>query len=367
MTTIRFSLGEGAVERVAFTYGPLLEAVFSLHVLVEPQRHPLHHLWIRRMRALPQALRRELAAFSFAFGAAPPVEGTALPDPLSLFPPDTWMTFEDGVSALRALPAEVIADEFANAIAVGERWVTPKTRNALRTAREDPLAFAGRLCALLEDYWAAAFAEEWQRLEPRFARSVAEAGRLLRGGGLPAFIETLGPRVRAHPRPGRFDLEVSCAPQWGSRPGQPDIDVDVTGTFTLVPSAFSWPHIWYGVDSSPQIGMTYHIPFVAAEARPRIPPKDLVRILRACGDDVRLRVLRRIAERPRSTQELAPLVGVTESTLSKHLRQLTEAGILQPHRDGHYVLYRLRREQLEPLAESLLAFLDGGSRADEQP
>jgi DNA-binding transcriptional ArsR family regulator len=362
LTTIRFHLGEGALERVCFGYGPLLEAVFSLHVLVEPQRHPLHHLWIRQMRSLPAALRRELAACSWAFGAAPPEEGTALPDPLAALPADSAATFEEGLAELRALPAETLAAGFADAVAVGERHASAKTRGALRMARRDPGAFAERLCVLLEGYWQAAFAKEWQRLEPEFAGSVAEAGRLLRAGGLPAFVGPLGPRVRAHPRLDRLDLEVTCAPQWGSRAGQPDTDVTVTGTFTFVPSAFSWPHIWYGIAAPWPIGMTYHLPPVATEARPRIPPDDLVQILRACGDDVRLRVLRRIAERPRSTQELAPLVGVTESTVSKHLRQLAAAGVLRPHRDGHYVLYHLCRERLEPLAESLLAYLDGTDR-----
>jgi DNA-binding transcriptional ArsR family regulator len=107
--------------------------------------------------------------------------------------------------------------------------------------------------------------------------------------------------------------------------------------------------------------MTYHAPQIERQARPRVPPADLVRILRACGDDVRLRALHWIAERPRSTQELAPLVGVTEPALSKHLRQLSDAGVLEPRRDGRYVLYHLRRDRLERLTDGLLGFLDTGN------
>jgi hypothetical protein len=106
LTTIRFHLAEDAIERVGFAYCPRLEAVFSLHVLVEPQRHPLHHGWIRRMRSLPRTLRRELTACAFAFGAAPPRLGTALPDPLTSLPSDADggpETFEDGLAAARAL------------------------------------------------------------------------------------------------------------------------------------------------------------------------------------------------------------------------------------------------------------------------
>jgi DNA-binding transcriptional ArsR family regulator len=357
LAAIRFHLAEDPLERICFSYAPLLEAVFSLHVLVEPQHHPLHHAWVRDMRALPAPLRRELAACSFALGSAPPSLGTALPNPLARFPADASASFEEGLADLRALPPETVAAEFADVLATDDECRPREARAALRKARNDPLAFVERLCALLESYWEAAFEREWERLEPRLAESVVEAGRRLLVGGLYAFVATLGPRVRAHRERRRFDLEMTCAPQWGSAPDMEDVDVMVTGTFTFVPSAFSWPHIWASIDAPWPLGMTYHAPFIASEARPRVPPADLVRVLRACGDDVRLRALRWIAERPRSTQELAPLVGITESALSKHLRQLADAGVLESRRDGHYVLYHLRRDRLEPLSESLLAYL----------
>jgi DNA-binding transcriptional ArsR family regulator len=68
-------------------------------------------------------------------------------------------------------------------------------------------------------------------------------------------------------------------------------------------------------------------------------------------------VLRLIAERPRSTQELAPLVGLSEAALSKHLRLLAEAGVLQTQRTGYYVLYHLEPEQITMVMESLPTYL----------
>jgi DNA-binding transcriptional ArsR family regulator len=82
-----------------------------------------------------------------------------------------------------------------------------------------------------------------------------------------------------------------------------------------------------------------------------------VRVLRALGEDIRLQALRLICERPRSTQELAALVGISEPALSKHLRALAEAGLIEGHRDGYYVLYRAVPERLADVAPSLLAFL----------
>jgi DNA-binding transcriptional ArsR family regulator len=366
LTTIRFHLAEGALERVGFTYCPRLEAVFSLHVLVEPQRHPLHHGWIRRMRSLPVALRRELTTLAFAFGSAPPSVGTMLPDALAFFPDGPFEPFEEGVARLRALPEDKVAGGLADIVAVGPQITRPDTpaADAVALARDEPLAFAERLATLLEDYWEAAFAAEWSRLEPHLADCVERAGRVLHDEGLYGFVEGLGPRVRARPDRQGFDLELSCAPQWGSgEVSSPDLDVTVAETFTFVPTVFSWPHIWSSVEPGWPVGMTWHAPQIEELARPRVPPADLVAVLRACGDDLRLRALRWIAERPRSTQELAPLVGLSEPALSKHLRQLADAGVLEPRRDGRYVLYHLRRDRLSQLSGTLLAYLASPSSA----
>jgi DNA-binding transcriptional ArsR family regulator len=70
-----------------------------------------------------------------------------------------------------------------------------------------------------------------------------------------------------------------------------------------------------------------------------------------------LRALKLISERPRSTQELAPLLRISEAGLSKHLRQLATAGIVQSRRDGYYVLYSLVPERIDALSEAVRQFV----------
>jgi hypothetical protein len=64
--TIVFRVPAGGAERVGFAYSPAMEAVLSLHVLVEPKHHPVQHGWVRAMRKLSPALKREIEAFSYA-------------------------------------------------------------------------------------------------------------------------------------------------------------------------------------------------------------------------------------------------------------------------------------------------------------
>ncbi len=40
---IRFRLEPYDLDRVAFAYSPVLEAILSLHVLTHPKHHPLQH------------------------------------------------------------------------------------------------------------------------------------------------------------------------------------------------------------------------------------------------------------------------------------------------------------------------------------
>jgi DNA-binding transcriptional ArsR family regulator len=98
---------------------------------------------------------------------------------------------------------------------------------------------------------------------------------------------------------------------------------------------------------------------VTREAARRAAPPDLLSLLRAAGDDSRLRILKLVAERPRTTEELAPLVSLSEPALSRHLRILGEAGVVSARRDGYYVLYRLERSALARLSDELLGFLGG--------
>ena len=101
----------------------------------------------------------------------------------------------------------------------------------------------------------------------------------------------------------------------------------------------------------------YAAPDLAREAEPRIPPAELLRVLRAVADDTRLRILRLIAERPRTTQELGPLVGLSRAGLSKSLLRLAEAGLVVPRREGYYVVYSLAPDRLDAFAEALRSFL----------
>src|SRR3954453_14517697 len=96
----RFS-GDPA-ESIAFSYSPLLEAVLSLHVLSQPKHHPLQHPWVRRARTLPPELRREIAAFRFAYDGF-------VPEFLMPSPASAYRVFDEELQELERLDDATLA------------------------------------------------------------------------------------------------------------------------------------------------------------------------------------------------------------------------------------------------------------------
>ena len=358
---IRFRLPALAVERVSHAYSPLLEAVLSLHVLVEPKHHPLQHPWVRTMRRLPPPLKRAIEDFSFAYRRY-------IPSLLAPPPDEDLREFEQELDALRGLEPATIALEFCRPLydhgGAGDTEFLEREEVRAQIVRaahlkgadphlaslvfEDPVELAERFADMVGAYWDEGFAEEWERIEPRLADVVSDAGARIAAEGLYAFLRGLSLQLRVDAKREEFGIDV---------PHDHSVDVTDERPLLLVPSVYVWPHVHVNCDEPWPLSVIYTAPFMAEDSRPPLPSGELIGVLKALSDQTRLRALKLIAERPRSTQELAPLVGISEAGLSKHLRQLAGAGLVSSRRDGYYVLYSLVPERIEPLTDGLRRFL----------
>lgn len=78
--------------------------------------------------------------------------------------------------------------------------------------------------------------------------------------------------------------------------------------------------------------------------------------LKALGDPVRLRlvsILLASPDREACTCDLAPGVGLSEPTVSHHLKQLLQAGLVSKERRGMNVYYRAEVDAVRALARVL--------------
>jgi DNA-binding transcriptional ArsR family regulator len=360
---IRIAIPAHPGEGVAFATSPLLECVLSLHVLLGPKHHALQHEWVRRMRRLPTGLRREIEAYGFVYRRQ-------IPDLLVPSSHDAPLAFEEELARLQALAPDLLLAGLGRPLydhggrGGGELFDDPAVRRTMMEradadgAREeasllleDSSEFARRLSRMLERYWEAAFAAEWVRIEELLARSILTAGRLLATVGLWPVLGRLPARCRIDPV--RHELLMDL-------PHAHAVGVSAERPLVLSPSAFVWPHLLVNCDPPWPLALVYAAPEIAREAEPRLPPAELLRILRALGDDTRLRVLKLIAQRPRTTQELEPLAGLSRAGVSKSLQRLAEVGLIVATREGYYVVYRLAPDRLDLLAVALEQFLDQG-------
>jgi DNA-binding transcriptional ArsR family regulator len=363
---IRFRLDRAGPGAARAALSPVMEAALSLHVLVRPKHHPVQHPWVRAARALSPALKREVRDLAFLYV-------DALPDVL-LPPAPGEVSFDDALGRLEALaPAEAAYElarpvyHYSSPAAAGpeglrapgtrERVVDlarrlggPGSETAAGLIFDDPAGLQGRFARLLRRYWEEAFAEEWERLLPPLRDEAAAVEAEVADGGLWPLAASL-PELR---------IEAEARTVVRRSPHEHTVEVDDAHPLLLVPSVHAWPHVRVNCDAPWPLAIVYPARFVSRLGRLEPAPDELVRAFRALGDPTRLRALRLLAERPRSVEELAALVRLSEAGVSKHLRALSDAGLVSSVRQGYYVLYEVERTRLDALGPGLDGFLDGG-------
>jgi DNA-binding transcriptional ArsR family regulator len=358
---IRFQLAAEDEAALAFAASPLLEAVLSLHVLAEPKHHALQHEWVRAARKLPVALRREIATLSFLYRWTFP--NCVLPSATS-----GDDDFETELASLRALRPEIAAFELLRPLYdhggrqrdrarlirdVEVRSLALRRAGALGTGArkaatllfDDPAALLERFARLLESYWEEAFAAEWHRIEPKLADGIAAAGAKIVRDGIYAFLLQLAPALRVDPAAQTFGLDV---------PHDHRIVLGAENPLLLLPSTYVWPHVRVNCDGPWPLALVYRAPYLV-EGLGQASVPELERSLQALAAPTRLRIVQLVAERPRSTQEIASLAALSEAAASKHLRLLASAGLLTARREGYYVLYSLAPDAFTALASELIS------------
>ena len=91
---------------------------------------------------------------------------------------------------------------------------------------------------------------------------------------------------------------------------------------------------------------------------------DLLKVMRAMADVVRLRALGRLADGPATVSELSVALGVGPSTMRRHIDQLKAAGLVERAGERPDAAFALRIEAVNALARRL-GELDGIPTAQE--
>jgi len=79
-------------------------------------------------------------------------------------------------------------------------------------------------------------------------------------------------------------------------------------------------------------------------------------VLGALAQPVRLKIVELMREGPLSVGEIAQRLGLRQPQASKHLRVLSDAGLVRVQADANRRIYSLRQESFEQLEEWIRSF-----------
>lgn len=92
--------------------------------------------------------------------------------------------------------------------------------------------------------------------------------------------------------------------------------------------------------------------------------KAKARIFKALGHPARLRLVERLAERPRCVCEMVEMVPGRQATTSRHLALLVSSGILRRHREGTKMIYELAMPYILKALPCVMEALRHGGQGD---
>jgi DNA-binding transcriptional ArsR family regulator len=139
----------------------------------------------------------------------------------------------------------------------------------------------------------------------------------------------------------------------------------------LVPSWVNRPWVSYA-EYGGAMFLVYPVADESLSGEDDAPPLRLIRLTKALGDEKRLRILRALAQGPRSLVELSELLDVPKTTMHHHMVTLRSAGLVSVGAGSKD--YRLRADVLPNLAQMLGGYLsqpaepgEASERAGEAP
>ena len=85
--------------------------------------------------------------------------------------------------------------------------------------------------------------------------------------------------------------------------------------------------------------------------------KGFIRVMKALSEPSRVKIVKMLQRRSMCVCELQEALGIAQSSVSKHLKILEDAGIVDYEKDGLWVNYRLKDGRESPYVSTLMGNL----------
>ena len=216
----------------------------------------------------------------------------------------------------------------------------PEKTRLLEIYLRDPEGSLRKLVDALRRYHDLALAPYWPRMREHLDGDVIRRGQVLAIGGVEALLSGLHPKASYHEGTLELDKSYEAVVEPGGR------------GITLIPCVFAWPRVEVLVQPGYRPTVAYGPRGVANLWTSSSLPSNGTALGVALGDG-RASVLKSLLPVPTTTTELARQLDLAPAAVSAHLSRLKDAGLVEPHRNGKRVYYRL-----SCAGESLLEIFD---------
>ena len=85
--------------------------------------------------------------------------------------------------------------------------------------------------------------------------------------------------------------------------------------------------------------------------------KEFIKVMKALSDPNRVKMVKILQSRPLCVCEIKETLGIAQSTASKHLKLLEDAGLVRSFKDGLWVNYSLADGSDSPYSASMIGNL----------
>ena len=322
MITIPLSTED--LTKVRLAPSPLLETVTSFGVLLHQSRDTVHAPWAARARRVLPGIHLS------ALVAAMCLERRC-PDFLTPPPDASVANFGEELERLRATPPELVHDEVEAFVRQEKKQfgsLAPEKTCLLEIYLSDPEGSLERLVDELRRYHDLAIAPYWPRIQEHLEGDTIRRGQALALGGVEALLSGLHPKASY----GGGALELDKTYEAVIEPAGRGI--------TLVPCVFAWPRVEVLVQPGYRPTLAYG-PRGVAKLWSSSSSAPNGTALEAALGSVRASVLKSLSPMPTTTTELAHQLRLSPAAVSAHLSRLKAAELVEPHRSGKRVYYRL--------------------------
>src|SRR5215204_3904312 len=323
MITIPLSTED--LTKVRLAPSPLWETIGSFGVLLHQGRDTVHAPWATRARrVLPGTDLSALVAAMCVAGRCP--------DFLTPTPDASVATFGEELERLRATPAEVVHEEVEAFVRQEKQQfgsLAPEKARLLEIYLSDPEGSLERLVDELRRYHDLALAPYWPRIQEHREGDTLKRGQALALGGVAALLSGLHPKASY----GGGTLELDKTYEAVVEPAGRGI--------TLVPCVFTWPRVEVLVQPGYRPTLAYGPRGVANLWTSTSSAAPNGTAIEAALGTVRASVLKSLSPMPTTTTELAHQLRLSPAAVSAHLSRLKAAELVEPHRSGKKVYYRL--------------------------